>query len=91
MSDALQIATAYLYQALDQPIGICLSSSDVNASIGRLQTAQAKSLDPDMTKIRVMKSRFFPDSEIWLVRRRIEAKVTTSLDDLQLAPPVEAK
>lgn len=91
MSDTIQIATAYLYQALDQPIGICLRSMNVNAALSRLQTAQAKSMDPDLTKIRIMKSRFFPESELWLIRRRgaETLKPTVTLNDLRLEPPKE--
>lgn len=64
--------THYLYQALEQPIGICLRTSDIESALSRLTKHRDEAQDESLMVLRVIKSRHYPSHELWIVRRRPE-------------------
>ena len=57
-----------LYEALNEPIGLCVAVSDFTRAQARLYAARRNSNDPSLGVLQVRRSPINPDFEIWITR-----------------------
>ena len=62
----------YWYDALKQPVGLILRTSDVEALKQRLYAARRAASDPRLIDLTLATSPDFPESELWIVRKGAE-------------------
>lgn len=62
--------THYLYQALEQPIGICLRTAEVDKAIGILSKTRDAAQDIELKALRICASRHYPTHEVWIIKKR---------------------
>lgn len=68
---------AILYQALGEPIGLLLSTSDSNRARQKLYQARAAAADPALDVIQIRISPF-PEGDLVLVKSTVQVPVSSS-------------
>jgi hypothetical protein len=63
----------HLYRALASPVGIVLSSDNVDLDIQKLHKARRASGDPALKDLTIMVSRSNPHSEVWIAHQPKES------------------
>lgn len=69
MSEA---ATAFWYNALHEPLGLWIKTTDPNKLKSLLYTARQRSGDPVLMSLAIRTSPMDPKGEIWIIKAAVE-------------------